>query len=208
MPVRGIQTRVMTHDTVSCHNWSGICRLNTTKWHATNWHVCHNTTRSGIVKWQHFTSFGIVKWQHFTSFGIVKWQHHFVPLRGILMTQMLPLQMLPLQMLPLQMLPLHFICVMRIQRSGIQTIESHGTYASSWHIECRDTSLMIHMGWLHVVGSLKWRVSFAKEPYNRDGIQTIESHGTHAPVWRIDTSFMTQVSWHIIGLFCWISSLL
>ena len=27
-----------------------------------------------------------------------------------------------------------------------------------------------HMGWLRSVGSLKWQVSFAKEPYKRDDI--------------------------------------
>jgi len=28
----------------------------------------------------------------------------------------------------------------------------------------------LHMGWLHLVGSLKFQVSFAKEPYKRDYI--------------------------------------
>jgi len=38
---------------------------------------------------------------------------------------------------------------------------------SSWVI-CQGTSMT--MGWLHVAGSLKLQVSFAKEPYERDDI--------------------------------------
>jgi len=42
-------------------------------------------------------------------------------------------------------------------------------YVYIW-IHTRRTNLSLDMGWLRLVGSLKWYVSFAKEPYKTDNI--------------------------------------
>ena len=40
----------------------------------------------------------------------------------------------------------------------------------SWVIHVSHESLICVMGWLRLVGSIKWQVSFAKEPYKSDDI--------------------------------------
>jgi len=74
------------------------------------------------------------------------------------------------------------------------------------HTSC---SLICSMGWLRLVGSLKWKVSFAKEPYKRDYILqkrpmilfnklTNRSHPTRAHVadtWHAPTTHMHTSMW-------------
>ena len=63
----------------------------------------------------------------------------------------------------------HAVC-QRLPLSNCIRCANMSRYVTKCTQECRGCMRSCTMGWLRLVGSFKWQVSFAKEPYKRDYI--------------------------------------